>query len=65
MTKSASKFDLPIDYREEVLHGQAVTVRQYHRSYKGRRKVKMTSTAKTMKAPPMTVGQMKREGFCK
>jgi len=65
MTKSASKFDLPIDYRPEIIHGQEVIVRQYHRSYKGRRKAKMTSTAKSLKAPPLTVGQMKREGFIK
>jgi len=65
MAKSASKFDLPIDYRPEIIHGQEVIVRQYHRSYKGRRKAKMTSTARTPKSPPMTAGQMKREGFIK
>jgi len=65
MTKQSSKFDLPIDYRETTLHGQEVVIRQYHRSYKNRAKTKMTSTARATKAPPMTLGQMKREGFCK
>jgi hypothetical protein len=60
-----SKFDLPIDYITLELHGEIVTVRQYHRSYKNRTKSKMTSTARTPKSPPMTAGQMKREGFIK
>ena len=65
MTRSASKYDLPYDYKTVTLHGQTVTVRVYHNSYKGRRKAHITSTAKRMKAPAMTAGQMKREGFIK
>ena len=60
-----SKFDLPYDYKTVTLHGETVTVRVYHKSYKNRVKPRMTASSGRPKAPPMTLGQMKQGGFCK
>lgn len=59
------KYDLPVDYRTEVVNGQRVEVRVYALSQRNRKRLRMTKSGRKFKREPMTMGEMRQEGFCK
>jgi len=59
------KYDLPRDYRTTIIHGQEVEVRVYATSTKNKLRPKMTKNGRTFKREPMTMGEKRRNGFCK
>lgn len=59
------KYDLPVDYRTEIVNGQKVEVRVYALSQRNRKKLRMTKSYRTFKREPMTMSEMRQEGFCK
>lgn len=59
------KYDLPRDYITKTIHGQEVEVRVYATSQKNRTRSRMTKSSRTFKREPMTMGEKRRNGFCK
>ena len=58
------KYDLPVDYRTEVVNGQRVEVRVYALSQRNRKRLRMTKSSRKFKREPMTIGEMRQERFC-
>jgi hypothetical protein len=65
MAIKLGKYDLPRDYRTIELHDQTVEVRVYATSTKSKVRPKMTKSSRTFKRAAMSMGEKRREGFCK
>jgi len=54
-----------IDVKFEELHGQPVQIKRYQATTKGRRRIKMTTSSRKYKRAPLSIGELRSEGFVK